>query len=58
LGKAEYKVEGGKLVKAQVERKDDRILRLRSPGTSSFTPRSFLKSLRRLWLESCLMNPS
>jgi lipoate-protein ligase A len=45
LGKAEYKVEGGKLVKAQVERKDDRILRVKITGDFFIHPEEFLEEL-------------
>jgi lipoate-protein ligase A len=45
LGKAEYKVEGGKLVKAQVEKGDGWILRVKITGDFFIHPEEFLEEL-------------
>lgn len=45
LGRAEFKVEGGKLIKAHVEKDNGRILKVKITGDFFIHPEDFLEEL-------------
>ena len=54
MGRAEYKVEGGKLVKAQVMMEGDRIQRVKITGDFFLHPEEFLEELEEALVGSLL----
>lgn len=58
MGRAEYKVEGGKLVKAKVFMDDDRIGKVKITGDFFLYPEEFLEELEEALVGSLLDEPS
>jgi lipoate-protein ligase A len=54
MGRAEYKVEGGKLVKAQVDMDGDRICKVKITGDFFLHPEEFLEELEEALVGSML----
>lgn len=54
MGRAEYKVEGGKLVKAQVTVDGDKISRVKITGDFFLHPEDFLEELEEALVGSIL----
>ncbi|MGB9959996.1 MAG: lipoate protein ligase C-terminal domain-containing protein [Candidatus Bathyarchaeales archaeon] len=54
MGKAEYKVEGGKLVKAQVTMDGDKIRKVKITGDFFLHPEEFLEELEETLVGSLL----
>lgn len=58
MGRAEYKVEGGKLVKAQVVTEKNKIQKVKITGDFFIYPEEFLEELEDTLVGSMLDEPS
>jgi len=57
MGRAEYKVSGGKLIKVQLAEKDNRIQKIKITGDFFLHPEELIDELEEA-LTQCLLNES
>jgi len=57
MGKAEYKVSGGKMIKVQLTEKDNRIQKIKVTGDFFLHPEELIDQLEEA-LTQCLLNES